>query len=178
VNSPIFIRLGNRARGPENPPPGFIRRINISNIVVSGAHRQLGSILSGLPGRPIEQVRISNMQILQDGGGTTEDAALRPPEREADYPEPDMFGTMPSYGFFIRHVRRIDFRDIDIRTGKEDFRPAFVLVDVAGADIDHVKWSHLPAAPSILLRDVSDVSIRLSSPVPDIHVEHAEEKQY
>jgi len=37
VNSPIFIRLGNRARGPEEPLPGFIRRINISNIVVSGA---------------------------------------------------------------------------------------------------------------------------------------------
>ena len=178
VNSPIFIRLGNRARGPEEPLPGSIRRINISNIVVSGAHRQLGSILSGLPGHPIEQVRISNMQILQEGGGTAEDAALRPPEKEADYPEPDMFGTMPSYGFFIRHVRRIDLRDIDIRTEKDDFRPAFVLVDVQGADIDHVRWSHLPGAPSILLRDVSDVSIRLSTPVPDIHVDHTEEKQY
>jgi polygalacturonase len=178
INSPIFIRLGNRARGPDNPVPGSIRRINISNIVVSGAHRQFGSILSGIPGRSIEQVRISNMHILQEGGGSKEDAALRPPEKEADYPEPDMFGTIPSYGFFIRHVKGIDLRDIEIRTEKEDFRPAFVLLDVQGADVDHVRWGHLPATPSILLRDVSDVSIRLSAPVPDIHVEHTEETQY
>ena len=31
VNSPIFIRLGNRARGPNHPPVGVIRRINISD---------------------------------------------------------------------------------------------------------------------------------------------------
>jgi putative intracellular protease/amidase len=30
-------------------------------------------------------------------------------------------------GFFIRHVQRLDIRDVDIRTVKEDLRPAFVL---------------------------------------------------
>jgi polygalacturonase len=178
VNSPIFIRLGNRARGPDNPSPGSIRRINISNIVVSGAHRQLGSILSGIPGRSIEQVRISNVQILQEGGGTIQDAALHPPEKEADYPEPDMFGSMPSFGFFIRHVKRVDITDADIRTEKEDFRPAFFLEDVQGADFEHVRWSHLPPAPSFLLRSVSDFNIRRSSPVPDMHIERAEEKEF
>jgi len=178
VNSPVFIRLGNRARGPDKPLPGSIRRINISNIVVSGAHRQLGSILSGIPGWPIEQVRFSNMQILQEGGGTASDAAIRPPENETDYPEPNMFGTMPSYGFFIRHARKIDLRDIDVRTEKKDLRPAFVIEDVQGADVDHVLWTRLPGAPLILMRDVSGISIRLSPPVPDVRVEQAEEKQY
>lgn len=31
ANSPIFIRLGNRLRGPNNPPVGLIRRISINN---------------------------------------------------------------------------------------------------------------------------------------------------
>jgi polygalacturonase len=178
VNAPIFIRLGNRARGPDSPSPGFIRRVNISNIVVSGAHRQLGSILSGIPGRSIEQVRISNVQILQEGGGTRQDAALHPPEKETDYPEPDMFGTMPSYGFYIRHVTGVDLTDVEIRTEKEDFRPAFFLEDVQGADFEHVRWSHQPAAPSFRLRSVSDFNVRRCAPVPDMHIDRSEEKEF
>ena len=178
VNAPIFIRLGNRARGPDSPSPGFIRRVNISNIVVSGAHRQLGSILSGIPGRSIEQVRISNVQILQEGGGTHQDAALHPPEKETDYPEPDMFGTMPSYGFYIRHVTGVDLTDVEIRTEKEDFRPAFFLEDVQGADFEHVRWSHQPAAPSFRLRSVSDFNVRRCAPVPDMHIDRSEEKEF
>ena len=109
VNSPIFIRLGNRARGPNHPPVGVIRRINISDLVVSGARQKLGSIISGIPGHPVEDVRISNLQFLQEGGGNAKEATLQPPEKETDYPEPGMFGTMPSCGFFIRHARGMEF---------------------------------------------------------------------
>ena len=34
TTAPLFLRLGNRARGPNNPPPGAIRRVEISNLVV------------------------------------------------------------------------------------------------------------------------------------------------
>jgi polygalacturonase len=178
VNAPIFIRLGNRARGPDRPPPGSIRRINISNIVVSGAHRQLGSILSGIPGHPIEQVRISNVQILQEGGGTAGDASLRPPEREAEYPEPDMFGTMPSYGFYIRHVSGVDIADADIRSANPDLRPAFVLDDVKGADFNHVRWTAGAPGASFLLRDVSEFSTHRCDPVPDMHLDRVDERHF
>jgi polygalacturonase len=154
VNSPIFIRLGNRARGPDHPPVGVIRRINISDLVVSGARQKLGSIISGIPGHPVEDVRISNIHFLQEGGGTAKEAALQPAEKETAYPEPGMFGTMPSYGFFIRHAKGMEFSNAAVRTLKEDLRPAFVLEDVDGANFQNIQWRALSNAPSFSLRNV------------------------
>src|SRR5207302_6212014 len=48
VNSPIFIRLGNRARGPEGTPVGVIRRIRISNLSVDNADPRYPSLIAGL----------------------------------------------------------------------------------------------------------------------------------
>ena len=104
INSaPIFIRLGSRLRGPKGTQVGAVRRVNISNIVCSNSTSEFGCILSGIPGHPIEDVTISNIYIQHRGGGTKEQAALTPPEKEAAYPDPAMFGAMPSQGFFIRH---------------------------------------------------------------------------
>ena len=47
---------------------------------------RLGSIISGIPGHYIEDVKISNVQVLHQGGGTKEDAAYQPPEYEDMYP--------------------------------------------------------------------------------------------
>jgi polygalacturonase len=168
VNAPIFIRLGNRARGPGGPAPGVIRRINISNCVVSGA--QMPSIISGIPGHPVEDVRIGSMHILQTGGGTAAQAALEVPEKEADYPEPSMFGTMPSFGFFVRHAAGVDFSDIAINTQTEDLRPAFVLDEVRGTDFRHVWWPRVAGAPSIILKKVEFFSIHLSPPTQDMEL--------
>lgn len=100
VNPPFFIRLGNRARGPkEASPVSKLRRVLISNVVVYNADPKYASIISGIPGHPIEDLRMSNIRIYYQGGGTREQAALEPPEKEKDYPEPVMFGEMPAYGF-------------------------------------------------------------------------------
>jgi polygalacturonase len=177
VNSPIFIRLGSRLRGPGNPPVGSIRRINISSLVVSGTAAKLGSILSGIPGHPIEDVRISNVQILQDGGGTAKEAKIEPPEKEAGYPEPGMFGTMPSCGFFIRHANGMEFSGVAIRTAKQDLRPAFVLEDVAGANFQNVQWRPTPNVPSFVLRTVLNFNLHQSPPLADQRLEQVEEQK-
>ena len=178
VNSPIFIRLGNRARGPGQPPVGVIRRINISDIVVSGANRKLGSIISGIPGHPVEDVRISNIHFLQEGGGTAKEAALQPVEKEAAYPEPGMFGSMPSCGFFIRHAKGMEFSDVAVRTSKEDLRPAFVLEDVDGANFQNIQWRALSKVPSFILRNVLDFNLHQSPPLPDRKLDRVERKQF
>ena len=79
-NAPIFVRLGNRARGPEGTPVAVVRRINISNVVVSGADPRYPSIIAGLPGHPIEDVRLSNIRILSKGGLTMDQISKQPPE--------------------------------------------------------------------------------------------------
>src|SRR5215475_9710850 len=127
VNPPIFIRLGNRARGPkETTTVGSMRRVSISNVIVYNADAQYGSIISGIPGHEIEDLKLNNIQIFYKGGGTAQQAALEPPEQETAYPEPDMFGEIPAYGFFVRHVKGLEMNNVDVRFTQEDVRPAFV----------------------------------------------------
>src|SRR4029077_4584321 len=55
VNSPIFIRLGNRARGPkEKTTVGELRRVIISNIVAYNVEPKYASIISGIPAHKID----------------------------------------------------------------------------------------------------------------------------
>src|SRR5262249_6633272 len=73
TNSPIFIRLGDRARGPkETTAVVQIRRVNISNVVAYNADSHYASIISGIPGHSIEDLKLSNIRIYYQGGGTNE----------------------------------------------------------------------------------------------------------
>jgi polygalacturonase len=139
VNAPIFIRLGSRARGPEHPAPGVIRRVSITGVVASGVDGAAGIIVSGIPDHPIEDLRLRDIRIAYKGGGTTGDAALEPEEKEPDYPEPDMFGRMPAYALFVRHVVGLDVRDADFSFDAPELRPAVELQDVVRVDLDHIR---------------------------------------
>ena len=87
---------------------------------------------------------LSNIRIVYRGGGTREDAAREPPENETAYPEPSMFGTLPAYGFYLRHARNVTLRDVEVGFEGEDLRPAFVLQDVADVHFDHVRGRLAP----------------------------------
>jgi polygalacturonase len=91
ISAPIFLRLGRRLRAPDGRPIGTLKRVIISNITCSGCSPGLGSVISGIPGHYVEDVKISNIQVLHHGGGTKEDAAFQPLENEDVYPEPNMF---------------------------------------------------------------------------------------
>jgi polygalacturonase len=139
-NSPIFLRLGARNRGPkETTKVGAMRRVIINNVIVYNADPKYSSIISGIPGYMIEDVQLSNIRIYAKGGGTKEQAALEPPERENIYPEPAMFGELPAYGFFIRHIKGLQIRDVEVSYLSPDMRPAFWLNDVNDVEFIHVK---------------------------------------
>jgi hypothetical protein len=94
----------------------------------------VSSILSGIPGYAIEDVKLSNIYIETVGGATAEDAQVQPPEFENKYPEPGMFGAMPASGFFLRHMRNVEMSHVEIANATPDARPAFYLTDVERAD--------------------------------------------
>lgn len=167
VAAPIFLRLGSRLRGPAGTAVGALRRVNISDVVVYNADPRYAAILSGIPGHPLEDVALSNIQIWYGGGGTKAQAVIKPPEQEAAYPEPSMFGAMPCYGFFLRHVKGVTLENIGLHTLAEDQRPAFALEDVAGADLDRVKAAHAPDVPTLALANVTDLRVRQTGDVPD-----------
>jgi polygalacturonase len=171
---PFFLRLGSRMRGPQGVPIGQLRRIFISNVVVSDADSRQSAIITGIPGHPIEDIKFSDIYIQHRGGGTKEDAAVAPPEIENVYPDPNRFGSMPAHGFFIRHVKGIQMHDVDVRWTREDRRPAFVLDDVEAADFTHIK---LPRGSSgWALKDVKDFSLRNSRPFADTDLETVAQK--
>jgi polygalacturonase len=166
--SPIFIRLGDRARGPGHPPVGTIRRITIDNLVASDADWRYGSIVSGIPGHPIEDLRMSNIRIEQAGGGGKELGETTPPEAEAKYPEPTMFGTMPSYGFFFRHVAGIELSHVKVDYAQPEARPAFVLADASDAYFDHINAMRGTGGAAMFdLRHASDFSVTASRSIAD-----------
>jgi len=177
VNAPIFLRLGGRMRGPSGMPVGELRRINISNVVAYNADSRYASIISGIPGHDIEDVRLSNVRIYYRGGGTSEQAALEPPERETNYPEPSMFGVIPAYGFFVRHVKGLAMNDIEVRYLKQDQRAAFVLNDVKDADFFHLRAETFQNTPTFVLKNVQNFGVLQSPPINDTRLERVELKR-
>ena len=82
-------------------------------------------------------------------------AAITPPENIQKYPEPAMFGVIPSYGFFFRHVKNIVLRDVQLSFQKPDFRPIFYLEDVQGADFLRVTAPLQPGVERMIQKNVS-----------------------
>jgi len=178
VNAPIFLRLGSRMRGPEGGQVGRLRRVHISNVVVYNADPAGGVIISGIPGHDIEDITLRDIRIFYKGGGTREQAALEPAEKEKDYPEPNMFGELPAYGFFIRHVRGIDLSGIQISYMKEDLRPAFLLEAIKGVALYHIRAQHATDAPTFTLKQVEDFNLHQCQGLADARLERVDLKKF
>jgi polygalacturonase len=177
-NAPIFLRLGSRLRGPEGTPTGALRRVSLSNFVVYNADPRYASIISGVPGHDIEDVKLNNIRIYYAGGGTKAQAALEPKEEEKAYPEPRMFGEIPAYGFFVRHVKGIEFNDVHVTYLKEDMRPAFHLQDVKDVEFNHVRAQHAEGVPVFVLKEVEDFGVRNSRGIADTQLKRVDRKDF
>lgn len=160
INSPFFLRLGGRMRGPEGTPPGALRRVNIHDVVVYNADSRFSSIVSGLPGIPIEDITFSNISIwykaLDREKNTVPEIV---PEHEKTYPEPQKFGIITSYGFFIRHVNNIRMHNVSVKVLGTEQRPALQMIDVKGAELHNVTLQMPEGAPRMVLESVEDLQI-------------------
>ena len=176
ASGPIFMRLGARLRGPkESTKVGTLKRILISNLECYNAPQEVSSILNGIPGYPIEDVKLSNIYIETVGGATAGMAQIQPPELEAAYPEPRMFGPMPASGFFLRHVRNVEMSHVDIANATADARPAFYLADVERADFFAVT-ARRGADGAFALHDVKNLRIGWSRAAADATLDRVDNK--
>ncbi|MBC9930065.1 glycoside hydrolase family 28 protein [Chitinophaga qingshengii] len=132
IQTPIFIRLGDRRKGPGNTV-STLKNVIISHIIASSSSR-LSSSITGIPGHLVENVSISHVRILAPGGvqpGFNKSV----PENIPAYPENRMFNSiLPASAFYIRHAKNISFEDVQVQTQEPDARPAFVLDDVTSFD--------------------------------------------
>ena len=99
-------------------------------------HNVFPSSITGLPGRPVRDVTLENIEITYAGGASKDSAYLSPdslstvPEQEAAYPEFSMFGELPASGLYVRHVEGLRMKNWTIHFSTPDFRPAFIFDDV------------------------------------------------
>jgi glycosyl hydrolase family 28 len=116
VRAPIFIRLGNRGRDMDTPIPGALRNVSISNVVASRA--SLACSITGIPGHPVRGVTLSNIRVSYIGSNPRQPSDLPVKEEVARYPEALMFGALPAYGLYCRHVEDLELSNINF--GYED----------------------------------------------------------
>lgn len=165
VRAPIFVRLGKRGRGQEAPMAGTLKNVSISNVVAVGA--MTASSITGVPGYPVSEIRLSNIRITARGGAGAEVASQMVPEQESVYPDAYMFRDLPAYGLYCRHVRGLTLDDIDLNADRPDARPAVVLDDVHHARMRALRGTP-PAEgqPLVWLRSVRDCQLSGLRPRP------------
>jgi polygalacturonase len=126
ARGPISVRRGARGRGQSEARPGVLRNVVLRDIEAR-CTRETASI-AGVPGYPVEDVVLERVRIEADGGGTQ---VIDPvPEREDAYPQCTMFGPLPAWGLYARHVARLALRDVVCRAHEPDDREMIVLDDV------------------------------------------------
>jgi hypothetical protein len=144
----------------DNPPVGSLRNVVIENITATGAN-VLGSSITGLPGYPVENITLKNVNIAYNGGGTKEDITKTIEELPGDYPEGNMFGTLPSYGLYIRHASRITLKDITLGFENIEERPPVLCEDVKGLKIINLQAKsakHINTC--VVMNDVEKANIK------------------
>jgi polygalacturonase len=176
--APFFLRLGARMRGPEGVPVGVLRRINISNVVVYSENPKYCSMIVGIPGHPVEDVKMSNILIRVKGGAPKEQALNVVEEHEKSYPDPQEFGDMPAYGFFIRHAKNVEFGHVELMLENDDFRPAFILDDVSDVRFNDLTVDKVATVPSFTLKNVEDFSIQNSKTFKDKLIKKTNSAQF
>jgi len=105
----------------------------IENIYATGAI--LTSSVTGLPGHDVEDVTLSNIRIDTVEGGEQDWVNQEVPEVPAKYPEALMFGRLPAYGFYCRHVNGLRFDNVRVETRKPDMRPLLLCDDVKNLSV-------------------------------------------
>jgi polygalacturonase len=134
VSIPITVRLGSRLKtfraGDQPKAVGTLHDVKITNVSAKNV-RLIGILINGVPGHPVQNLAISNVQIEVPGGGTADATKVQLPEKEKAYPEFNMFGkTLPAYGIYARHVDGMTLDNVKFTPLAADARPAAVFIDV------------------------------------------------
>jgi len=132
------------------------------------------SSIVGIPGYPVQDVKLENIEITY-GGKASKEIAMIPldkitsvPENEAGYPEFSMWGELPSWGFYIRHAEGIQMKNVKINYREDDFRPAFVLDDVKNVEMTDVEIQTSKEIPVLYFNNTSGIILKnLKMPFPE-----------
>lgn len=171
----IFIRLGHRN---EDGEVGTLRNVSIKNVKAQIAfdrpdkdydlrgpdlsffHNPFPCSIAGIPGHNVENVLLENIEITFPGRGNDGLAYLPVnrlndvPEQEAEYPEFSMFGELPAWAFYVRHVNGLTMKNVIVKAEAQDYRPAFVFDDVHHLTMKGIQLEVEKKGVQVIFREV------------------------
>ena len=184
VRAPIFVRLGHRGgnstrtRQVEPRVPGRIENVVIRNIQAENSLFE--SSITGIPGHPVQNISLENIRIEYEGGGK-EDWLLGVVPDEAvikRYPEAWMFGRLPAYGLYCRHVDGLRINGFAAKCLSPDPRPLLVCDDVQRLDLRQVNAAAAVSLwPVMWLINTRDVAVQECTAPPGTSVFMAIERK-
>ena len=95
------------------------------------------SVIWGKPGTPVENITFKDINIRYKGGHPVSEATLRPVENDERFPR--KVGDIPSYAWYLRHVKNVYFTDCEFDFEQNDDRPAFVIDEGNIVKLNNVK---------------------------------------
>jgi len=162
VDGAISIRLGNRARpyiaNMLKPDVGKLKNVIISNIQATNIGK-IGCSVVGLTGHPVENILLENIRITFKGGGTPDLVSREIPEIAEAYPQYEMFGMLPAYGFYCRHAENVWFNHIELYFDEPEARPAIVCDDINSLEFHSIKAMTTGMAPLFWFKNVSNAFV-------------------
>jgi len=177
----IFIRLGHRNTDGQ---VGTLKNISIKNVKVQIPfdrpdaayelrgpelpffHNPFPASIAGIPGHNVENVTLENITVTYPGRSNNGQAYKsihfldNIPENESAYPEFHMFGELPAWGMFVRHVDGLTMKNISFELEESDFRSAFVFDDVKNLTVDGLELDGKGGTNPVVLRNVSKADFK------------------
>ena len=145
----FFIRLGHR----NGEKPGILRNVRISNLSctipfgrpdseydlrgpdINVIHNPFPASITGIPEHKVENVTLTNIDVVYPGRGTKGMGYIGAyrykdiPEQINAYPEFHMFGELPAWGLYVRHVNGLTLDNVRMCCTSPDYRPVIVATD-------------------------------------------------
>lgn len=154
----LFLRLGQRA----GERAGVLRNVTIRQLrcevpfgrpdeaydlrgpEVDFFHNPLPASICGYPDHHIENVILEDIEVSYPGRATKGMAYIPlwrihdVPEQIQKYPEFSMFGELPAWALYVRHVKGLQLHNVRFNLRDADFRPAFVFDDAHEIRLENV----------------------------------------
>lgn len=128
----ILHSAGKRGHRPVDAPAknGSMTNITFSNLDFRNITDNIGSCISGINSddtiHKVKNVTFNSVDVNSFKGGTTI-VPRRPGEYTGNYPEYNVFGMLPAWGYYIRYAENINFVNCSQTVSPIDVRHAIVI---------------------------------------------------
>lgn len=148
VMQPIYLWMGNEK--PEKPFMGYMRKINISNLIATNVGNSF--IGSSLSDRKIEDITLSNVKIS-------------PTKNLSEAAYVNVWGSRHPYLFYVKNVSRLQANqlNVDFSSTTTNWQNALYIEDATDVNLNSFSIIKTASTPSNSLISVKNSNIKISN---------------